>query len=304
MIILYYYTIFASAAGLELASDPAAAVPLGAAEPIVVHRARVMSSDRSATFVVLDNPALREFYDLQLISPHGQVMGSGAVAGSSTVHYLQRHTYTICKVLLPDPEVTLDLVGDWKLVLAPRHGDEGAPIVQDVDTPAIAGLSSYAGTRLAPIGFAAAVAVASNYRMEVQVTAPSTTPGSRVVLTARLTDRGWPAGGGKVFVDVTRPDGTAVQTIPLQPAEAGTWMGEFTPTQAPGSYRFLFRARGRNAFGEVVSREASRMVTLTWPTPDTPPWSPSHLGCSLFWMVIVVLAVVLPWLVWLILRFT
>lgn len=286
---MFYFKIFASAAGMDLAADPTVAVPLGGDQPIVVHRARVTSSDRSAIFIILDSPVLRNFYDLELIAPNGQVMGPGVLAGGSTVHYLQRQTYTICKVILPNAATNAELLGDWVLRLTQRgwNADKLAAHLRD-ERHVLGWVREHPKKALAPVGFAAAVA--SNYRMRVQVTAPSYTPGSRVLLMATLTDQGWPTAGGKVQVDVTAPDGTLVQTIQLRHDGNSTWVGEFILTQAPGSYRFLFRSRGRNGFGEAVPREASRVVTLMPPARDSLPATHAGLRGWLFWIVAVFLA--------------
>lgn len=288
----FYFKIFASAAGMDLIVDPTVAVPLGGDQPIVVHRARVTSSDRSATFVLLDSPVLRNFYDLELIAPNGQVMGPGVLAAGTMVHYLQRQTYTICKVVLPDAAANAELLGYWVLQLTPRGWDSH---LRD-DRRVVGLVRDHPSKALAPVGFAAAVA--SNYRMIVQVTAPSYVPGSKVQLVATLTDRGWPSTGGKIHVDVTAPDGSMLQKIQLHSDGKGTWMGEFTLTQIPGSYGFLFRSRGRNGFGEVVPREASRVVTLM-PLSRDSLLPTQHRCCGpLFWIAIVIMLVLLIWILW------
>lgn len=295
----FYFKIFANAVGLELIVDPTVAVPVGGNQPVIAHRARVTSSDRSATFVILDSPVLRDFYQLELVAPNGLVMGPGVLAAESTVHYLQRQTYTICKVILPDPTASPELLGDWVVRLTPRGWDPdklGSRLHEE--RRVVGWVRHRPNLALAPVGFAAAVA--SNYRMNVQVTAQSYAPGSAVLLTAALTDRGWPMAGGRIEVDVTAPDGTVVQRIPLRPQGAGTWVGEFSATGAPGSYGFLFRSRGRNGFGEVVPREASRVVTLM--PPKRGATRPRHAGLcgKLFWPLVVGMFLLLLWILWMV----
>lgn len=277
----FYFKIFANATGMDLVVDPTYAVQIRDSLPINVARARMTSSDRKAVFVAFDSPALRKYYRLDLVAPNGDVITTSSVIGGVTVHIARRHTYTIYKVMLPDPDVSSEFLGDWVLRLTP-FGRYSANIVQPLleDKTALKGFVSIdPSAGFVPIGFAAAVA--SNYRMQVEVLPDHFLPGASVLLTATLTDRGWPTLDANIVADVMAPGVDLVQTIRLHDdglngdaiARDGTWSGRFSRTGQTGSYRFIFRSRGHNNNGELAAREASRFVSLgtTSPGPTIKP---------------------------------
>ena len=73
----FYFKIFSSAADLDLVTDPTHIINLASGNPVVVDHARVISSDRSATFLILDDPMMRTLYDLEFIAPDGTVLPGG-----------------------------------------------------------------------------------------------------------------------------------------------------------------------------------------------------------------------------------
>jgi hypothetical protein len=290
----FYFKIFSNATGMDLVLDPTHPVPLSGTAPVIVDTARIISSDRSATFLVLENPALRGFYDLELVDPSGHVIVLGSTIGGIPVHRLQRYNYTIYRVIFPALEQAPAYAGDWVLRLTTR-GEWSAKTVAAVSanpqSTATAYIDPYKG--LAPIGFAAAVA--SNYRLAVQVLPSGYRPGADVMLTASLSDRGWPTVNGQVEVDVTTPSGVE-HTIRLYDdgthADAergdGTWTNRFFHTGESGSYKFHFRAIGENERGELAPREATRYLTLMQPSKD--PVARPCLPCwleRLLWVVVV-----------------
>lgn len=306
----FYFKIFSNATGMDLVVDPTTAVPLVGDQPTVVGTARITSSDRRATFLVLDSPALRRFYDLELLAPNGQIMGPGVTVGGVGVQHLQRYTYTIYKVVLPDVDTTSEYLGDWVLRLTPkgRWNPKAMKALLETQRELLGYVRHDPQTGPAPIGFAAAVA--SNYRMQVAVLPSNYLPGAPVLLTATLTDRGWPARHGRVLVDVTGPNGDLIEVVRLYDdgthgdlvAQDGTWTGQFIQTGASGSYRFLFRSLGANANGELVPREASRYVTLMQPSKDPAPPVKECIPCRVLWVIIIVFAILAIWLLWAVYR--
>ncbi len=286
----FYFKIFSNATGMDLVVDPTFAVPVLGNQPIVVDTARITSSDRRAIFLTLDTPALRKLYDLELVAPNGDIIGPGATVAGVGVQYTARNTYRIIKVVLPDAAANSDFVGDWKLRLTPKGGSDPEPVKALLTT----GPSAFdPSAQIVPIGFA--TAVASNFRMRIEVLPSGYLPGADVLLTASLTDRGWPATSGRVSVDVTRPDGRVIENIQLvddgthgdQIASDGTWTGRFVQTGASGSYGFVFRAAGRNHAAELVPREASRFVTLMQSPTDPAPSLLDCIPCNWLWVIII-----------------
>ena len=261
----FYFKIFSNATEMNLVVDPTYPVRLIDTNPIIVDRARIISSDRSVTFLVLEDPTLRGYYNLELIDPNGRVIVLGSTVGGIPVHRLQRHNYTLYRIVFPAVEQAPAYVGDWVLRLTPKG--EGNP------NPGRRALASVKPIKLGlvPIGFAAAVA--SNYRLAIQVLPSSNQTGADVTLTASLSDRGWPAVNGRVEVDVTTPSGIEHKGIQLYDdgthgdavAGDGTWTNHFLQTGESGTYKFFFRALGENERGELAPRQATRYLTLMHP---------------------------------------
>ncbi len=292
----FYFKIFSNATGMSLVVDPTSVIYLNGANPVIVQTAQIVSSDRNATFLVLDDPALRAFYNLELVDPHGQVIVLGTTVGGTPVQELQRFNYTIYKIIFPDEALAATYVGDWVLRLTPNgkwspaavrealaHNNQGR---QDFINP-------YQG--LVPIGFA--VAVSSDYRMDVNVLPSNYLPGANVKLTASLSDRGAPTVGGDVFVNVTTPNGTAYAGVRLYDdgthgdaqAGDGTWTTDFTQTAETGSYKFFFHAIGKNERGELVPREDTRYATLMPLSKDPPSPDKPCISCRLLWLLWILL---------------
>ncbi|MEW4527440.1 choice-of-anchor X domain-containing protein [Maioricimonas sp. JC845] len=275
----FYFKIFSNATGMDLVVDPTHVVDLKGTKPILVDTARVISSDRSANFLVLDDPVLRRFYDIEFVSPKGQVIVPGVTIGGIPVHQAQRRTYSIYRIIFPDATQAHTYVGDWMLRLTPNGKWSREAVKRALEEGEIRHSSFINPHRgLVPVGFAAAVA--SNYHLAVSVSAKDYLPGNEVLLEARLTDRGVPMPKGKVTATITPPKGSP-QRIELYDdgthgdatAHDGEWSNRFTRTRAAGSYRVHFRSVGHNDRGELAPREATRFVTLKRiePTPKEDP---------------------------------
>jgi hypothetical protein len=247
----FYFKIFANAASFSLAVDPTLPVTVSGTAPITVDHALVSSSDHSATFLVLDLPATRSLYTLQLVDPKGNVIVPGSAVGGIPVHILQRDTYTIYKVVFPSGLSPSAYVGNWLLRLQPsRRGATSGAVVQ--------------------IGFAAAVG--SDYRLDLRAVASTYVPGSLVTVSATLTDSGWPVQSARLSGTITDPRGTTSALTfyndgthgdPM--AGDGVWTAQTYNTKLAGTYRVFLRTTGTNAKGELVNREATRYISLTTP---------------------------------------
>jgi hypothetical protein len=246
----FYFKIFANAAGFSLAIDPTLPVTVTGTAPIIVDHAIISSSDHSATFLVLDLPATRSLYTLQLVDPKGNVIVPGSALGGVPVHILQRNTYTIYKVVFPSGLASSAYVGDWQLRLLPRRAIDMRNVVQ--------------------IGFAAAVG--SDYRLDLKAVSPTYLPGSLVTVSATLSDAGWPVHSVRFSGTITDPqhvasaltfydDGTHGDPV----AGDGVWTAQTYNTKLAGNYRIFLRTSGTNSKGELVNREAARTITLTTP---------------------------------------
>lgn len=69
---------------------------------------------------MLDDPVLRTFYDLEFVSPTGQVIVPGVTIGGIAIQETSRHTYKIYRIVFPDIAQAGTYVGDWLLRLTPN----------------------------------------------------------------------------------------------------------------------------------------------------------------------------------------
>ena len=271
----FYFKIFTNAAGLSMVVDPTILVDISIPNPTVIERATIVTSDRSATFVVLDDPALRTFYTLEFVSPKGDVMVPGASVGGVPIQELANLNHRVFRIIFPDPAQADEYTGDWVLQLKPNGGwsrDKVKSALAESSTQYSGNLTPYSG--FVPIGFMAAVT--TDYRLDVGVTASTYLPGDKVKITGKLSDRGWPSTSGKIDVLVTLAD-SSQQTVALRDDGAGgdttaadaTWTGFFDDTAKAGNYKFHFKAIGKNTRGELAPREDVRFVTLK-PLERTP----------------------------------
>jgi hypothetical protein len=299
----FYFKIFSNANAMDLVVDPTSVIGLNGTAPVIVSTAHITSSDRSATFLVLDEPALRAFYNLELVDPHGQVMVLGSTIGGIAVQQTKRYDYAIYRVIFPDASQAPAYVGDWVLRLTPNGNRNPTGAATHIQK----GPDFFsANGGFVPVGFVAAVK--SDYHMDVAVLPSNYLPGADVKITATLTDRGWPSVKGNVLVDVKTPSGTQFTGIVLYDdgthgdavAGDGIWTNHFAQTAESGSYRFFFHAIGRNDRGELAPREATRYATLMQPSKD-PPSKPC-VPCRLLWLFWLVALALLIGLIWLILR--
>jgi len=275
----FYFKIFANATDMDLVLDPTYAVNITSPNPIEIAKAGIITSDKSATFLVLDDPALRPFYDLEFVSPQGNVIVPFVTIGGIPVQVSTRHTYKLYRIIFPDISLQHTYVGDWIVRLKP-NGKWSTHAVREALAKGSVKYSSfltpYQG--LVPVGFAAAVS--SDYKLKVALAPTSYLPGADVLLTATLTDRGWPAPKGNINTTITS-EGGATHNVTLyddgthgdQVAGDATWSNHFTQTATPNVYKFLFHSIGYNDRGEMGQREATRYLTLMQPEP-TPPSRP------------------------------
>lgn len=299
---VFYFKIFVNATGMDLVVDPTHVVNLATSAPVLVDTARIVSSDRNATFLVLENPAMRPFYDLEFVDPRGQVMKVGSAVAGVPVHVMERHNYRIVRVVFPAVEQAPSYTGDWIVRLTPngewdpKHARESAEGAWAGATTTFPGWQS----GQVPIGFAAAVA--SDYRMNVEVLPSGYLPGAQATLTASLSDRGWPAPNGVVSVDATTPSGTVYHNIKLYDdgshgdveANDATWTNRFIQTAESGSYEFFFQALGHNERGELAPREATRYLTLMHQSQDPEHPDEECIPCRLArWLWAIVIALLL-----------
>ncbi len=299
----FYFKIFANATGMDIVVDPTHIVNLLDHKPIIIDSAKITSSDRTADFLVLDNPAMRKFYDLELISPTGQIIAPGVTIGGIPVQVMSRRTYKIYRIVFPDIAQANSYVGDWLLRLTPngkwsQESTKEAIAMSHINHSRY--YNPYKGS--VPIGFA--TAVSSNYKLEAGLSTNNYLPGDKVRLEISLSDKGWPALQGKVNVTVTTPikktytmtlydDGTYGDVT----ASDGTWSNSFARTSVQGVYKFHFRSIGKNDRGELAPREATRYVTLKQlePTPED-DGDGRCIPCPLLRLLLLLALVLLIWI--------
>ena len=267
---IFYFKIFATASGMELVVDPTHPVNISGPDAVVVDSAQIVSSDKSAVFLILDDPLLRPFYEIQFLDPSGNVLVPGSSVGGVPIQEFSRLNYRVFRIVFPS--LAEDYVGVWTVLLKPNKRWD-PKIVRSILADGPIDYSGYLHPidGFAPIGFAAAVA--SNYKLDARATPTGFLPGAEVRLTAALSDRGWPSVDGSVAVTARDPVG-GIKHLKLYDdgshgdgeAGDGTWTNRFVETGLSGVYEFLFQAKGVNERGELAPREATRYVSLIAPS--------------------------------------
>jgi hypothetical protein len=290
----FYFKIFANAANMQLVVDPTVPVNLNSLTPIIVQQANISSSDKSATFLVLDVPAMRPYYSLELISPTGLIISSGTSVGGVAVHELLRDDYRLVRVVFPSLAHAADYVGMWQLRLTPKGLPPKRPndLSHSVAVPHDAVYNPPGG--IVPIGFAAAVS--SDYRMDVSTASAGTLPGADFTLTASFSDRGWPAPNATAKVTITSPAGVVYGPYGLHDdathgdldASDATFTTHFQQTSEAGWYTIFYQGQGYNEHGELTPRETTRFLSLQKPAP--PGHEPECIPCRtlrLLWAAVI-----------------
>lgn len=298
----FYFKIYSNASSFDLVVDPTEAIDLSSGNPIEVNRAKIVSSDKFAVFMVLDDPQLSGYYKLEFIDPNGTILDPTSSVGGIPIQTLKRNGYTIYKIIFPDISLSHTYVGDWVLRLNPT-GKWKPPIKgANHENYNISGewIQPYQGT--VPIGFGAAVK--SDYNMNVAVSSNHFHPGATILLTAQLSDRGWPSIGGHIELTATKPDATATNFLLYDDgthgdteANDGTYTNIYNQTALQGSYRFFFNGRGKNERGELVPRQATRFVSL-FAIPNDGNGETSCLSCWISWVKLLLLLLILSTLIY------
>jgi hypothetical protein len=263
----FYFKIYANASGADLIIDPTEAVDISTLQTVIVNKAKVVSSDRYAVFMVLDDPVLSGLYNLEFVAPDGNVITPSSSIGSIPVQVMKQSGYSLYKIIFPDVSQSATYTGDWILRLIPNgkwNSEYGKKAGSRYEVNG-EWIQPYRG--LVPIGFGAAVK--SDYNMDVEINFPSNEPGTNFFLSAKLTDRGWPSIGGSVYVEIARPDSRVDIT---QLFDDGThndsWAGDgiytnnYSYTGLEGTYKLFFNGIGKNYRGELVPRQATRYIEL------------------------------------------
>ena len=128
--------------------------------------------------------------------------------------------------------------------------------------------------------------------MDVAVTSSTHQPGAQILLTATLSDRGWPSTGGDIEVTATKPDASCT-TFPLYDdgthgdtqVNDGVYTNNFNQTSLEGSYKFFFNGQGINERGELVPRQDTRYVYLSAPPVDGGNDTGPCLPCWAIWLM-------------------
>ena len=98
----FYFKIYANASGADLIVDPTEAVDLSDGAPKIVQRATIVSSDRYAIFMVLDDPILSTLYTLEFVDPHGNILDPSSSIGGIPIQVMKRSGYAVYKIIFPD----------------------------------------------------------------------------------------------------------------------------------------------------------------------------------------------------------
>lgn len=304
----FYFKIYTNASGANLVVDPTEAINIANGVPIEVNRASIVSSDKYAVFMVLDDAALRPYYDLEFIDPNGNVLDPTSNIGGIPIQVLERDGHTVYKIIFPDISQSHTYVGDWILRLNPNGRWRPVKPSQLKDDNYIGANYNVPGewitpyTGLVPVGFGAAVK--SDYLMNVNVSSSTQQPGARVLLTAELTDRGWPSLEGQIDVTATQPNDASTNfklfddgTHGDVQANDGIYSNTYNQTAQSGTYKFFFNAIGTNERGELVPRQDTRYLGLFFPDGGDGDNDKPCLPCWINWLIFILILLILAILI-------
>ncbi len=298
----FYFKIFADAREhdiLYLENSPAMTLGfLNNSTPQIKGMLNVDSSAREVNFLILDDPAMRLYYQLEVIAPTGDVVNPGLIQGIG--ENIFAHGFETGEIIENSPTIDLEIntishdtykiynvkfigngkyspyFGQWSLKLTPNGF--WPQLIEPVTSSstfnyASNGINPFAG--IVPIGFTAAIG--SNFRLNAKLITQDYNLNSSILMTATLSDRQLPVTEGNVIVNITKPFGSSLNNDPI-PFDVqlyddathgdlikgdGTWTNQFNGTDQLGVYQFVFKASGQNSNNETAYRKASKYMTIS-----------------------------------------
>lgn len=270
----FYFHIFRQAANYGLVFQPAqgevGSANLLAAGPQEIATRFIDSSTNAATFLVLEDPAFRDLYSIDLVAPDGSTVKAGDELAGSMVTRAQDGTYTIWRAANATGVTTPEFHGLWKLQVTAypekAHSElENAVAASNFDYAA-AGIDAFSDGM--PIGFFAAIR--SDMVLRPKVTADEFVQLTELILTASLTERKQPVLGASVSASIDVPemggtiidlfdDGSHGDAIPAD----GVYSNRFSATRPSGAYEITFTSVANTTDGTPAFREETRFITLS-----------------------------------------
>jgi hypothetical protein len=242
----YFLQIFMDAVDIASISDPVFII-----NPAEVHRFEfnLLRGDVGGLVTVFDRDGVR--LPVRILSPTGEELTPlSAPAGFQTRNGASP-TARFLQFKVPQSEPAR-YAGRWVVEIShPGIGVLDKPTHQPTQDKA-------------PAMYGIAIGAGSNFRMQPYVTAGLVRIGESVLLTAVLTEAGWPVLDGEVTVDAVAPSGD-VTTMILHDdglhrdgnADDGEYAIVYDRIAEGGSYAFTFRAEGRTRDDEPARREAT-----------------------------------------------
>ncbi|HEY0742525.1 MAG TPA: vWA domain-containing protein [Chryseosolibacter sp.] len=254
----FYIKVYNNAIGLASIVDPTFYVSLSDSTSKTITSAWLTSSDRKATFVVFDPPAMRSQYTLDIVSPKGESIS--ALTGGLSVTKIADFNYTIYEVNLTKATDPTSYIGRWDLKISPS-------ISKDVQRRA----------ETVPIGFS--VSTFSNLRMSVNSAVAGNKPGNDLIVGVDVLDSGLPPGDLIASAaSVTTPSGKVVK-LNLVKDSYNQLVARYPHTYEEGIYKLFVNVKIKNRKGEIATREDVKHVVVG---DDKQPVRPQK-SCAACW---------------------
>jgi len=281
----FYFKIFCQANNLSTVTDPTVLVDL-AAGPRVAFTSTMTTADKTATFLVIEEPASREQYTVELINPKGDVITSATSIGGSPVEIISGSGYTVYRV---NGAIDNTFVGEWKLKVTPKGDCKQVPCN-------------------VPVSFSSAAK--SNLLMDIGARSETYLPGSAITITSRLTESRLPLINADVIATIKAPDDKMYGDIRLfddgkgvdQFAGDGLYSAQFVQTQANGTYEIKLASRVKTLGGAITTREDVQFVSMLFPGKALEIPQQICMSCNFKWILAIVFIGLLILILWMLRR--
>ena len=264
----FFGKIYDHAIGYQTLLDPMYNVDFTDSSTHVVSSVWLTSSDRKVVFSIFVQSALKEFGKFEIVSPKGEVLANGPMAGGLTTKFLEGANHIVYELDLSKATDASLFVGRWDFRIKP-HVDRAA-----------------SAPRSASVGFSASTL--SNLRLDLNTAAPGEEPGNEIIVDVAVSENGNEVTSQNsvqtLIATVSVPSGKQYSLKP-EYIGRGRFRTRFDDTFNPGRYKVLVRSTLKNRKGEIATREATSFVLIGKKLP--PPLCPEPKTNLWLWIAVI-----------------
>lgn len=253
---------------VQVASHVAGSEPIASSQGILLWRARRQEfafevADADVSFDVIALCPLPFALDLFLVTPSGHVITRGMADEEPSVRYVAGSDVVCFRVRVPAlaAQAAGSHRGTWRAVLALNHPQVILRHLRERRDELDAAVRLLREFTRKPVPYDLSIHAYSNLRLHVKLQQTGSAPGSRVQLSAGLTEYGLPfARPAQLVAEIHEPDGRT-QRHTLSANDEGRHVLTLTPT-LPGIHRIAVKAEGATSGNARFRREQVRTVSV------------------------------------------